>query len=124
MQVMVTSRPDIAFAVGLVSRFISQPRQSHWEAVKQIMRYLKGTIDIGLTFGKSTKPLPLAVYADADYANNTDTRRSVTGYCFLLADGAVSWRSRRNKQLLCHQLRPNIWRLPRLLQKPFGYVNY
>jgi hypothetical protein len=73
MYLMVSTCPDIAFAVGLVSRFLSNPRQSHWKAVKQIMAYLKGTADVGLTFDGQDSSLRLFGFVDADWANDAET---------------------------------------------------
>jgi hypothetical protein len=95
MYAMVGTRPDLAFAVGLASRYLSQPRQSHWKAVKQILAYVKGTLDVGLVYGGLDANAQLVGYTDADWANDVDTRRSVTGMVFTLAGGAVSWKSRR-----------------------------
>jgi hypothetical protein len=95
MYAMTGTRPDIAFAVGLVSRYLATPRESHWRAVGQIFKYLRHTVDTVLTFDGSKHDLQLRGYSDADWGNDLDTRRSVTGYVFMLAGGAVSWRSRR-----------------------------
>jgi len=84
MYLMQGTRPDIAFSVGLVSRFLSAPRESHWSVVKQIVRYISGTLDLGISG-----------YADADWGNDLNTRRSVSGYCFIIGNGVVSWRSKR-----------------------------
>ena len=92
MYVMVCTRPDIAHAVGLVSRFKSNPGKEHWCAVKWILRYLKGAIDVGLLFGKGSS-LSVRGYVDADFAGDIDNRRSTTGYVFTLAGGPVSWKS-------------------------------
>ena len=92
MYAMVCTRPDIAHAVGLVSRFMSNPGKEHWCAVKWILRYLKGTTDVGLLFGKGSS-LSVRGYVDADFAGDIDNRRSTTGYVFTLAGGPVSWKS-------------------------------
>ena len=69
---MVCTRPDIAHAVGVVSRYASNPGKQHWEAVKWILRYLKGTTDLPLCFGK--EDLVLRGYVDADFAGDHDSR--------------------------------------------------
>lgn len=91
---LTISRPDIAFAVGVVSRFMQKPRKTHLEAVKRILRYVKGTIDWGL-FYKNGVQSKVSGYCDADYAGDHDTRRSTTGYVFNLGSGAISWCSKR-----------------------------
>ena len=95
MYAMVCTRSDIAYAVGVVSRFLSNPGRHHWEAVKWIMRYLRGTFKLKLTFG-SGKPI-LVGYTDSDMAGDVDNRRSTSGYLMTFSGGAVSWQSRLQK---------------------------
>ena len=95
MYAMVCTRPDIAYAVGVVSRFLSNPGKKHWAAVKWILRYLRGTSKICLCFN-SEKPL-LYGYADADLAGDMDSRKSTSGYMMTFAGGAVSWQSKLQK---------------------------
>lgn len=91
----VTTRPDIAHAVGVLARYMAAPRTGHWTTAKGVLRYLAGTRNHGLVFGTTDKTL--RGYCDADYASDTDTRRSTTGYVFLLNGGAISWSSRRQQ---------------------------
>ena len=95
MYAMVCTRPDIAYAVGVVSRFLSNLGRQHWEAVKWIMRYLRGTSKLKLTFG-SGKPV-LIGYIDSDMAGDVDNRKSTSGYLMTFLGGAVSWQSRLQK---------------------------
>lgn len=95
MYAMVCTRPDIAHAVGVVSRFLANPGKEHWTAVKWILRYLKGTSKLCLCFG-SAKPV-LEGYTDADMAGDVDSRKSTSGYLFTFAGGAVSWQSKLQK---------------------------
>ncbi|WKA07403.1 hypothetical protein VitviT2T_025235 [Vitis vinifera] len=95
MYSMVCTRPDIAYAVGVVSRFLSNPGRLHWEAVKWIMRYLQGTSKLKLTFG-SGKPV-LVGYTDSDMSRDVDNRRSTSGYLMTFSGGVVSWQSRLQK---------------------------
>ncbi|CAH9131081.1 unnamed protein product [Cuscuta epithymum] len=92
MYAMVCTRPDIAHAVGVVSRYLSNPGREHWEAVKWILRYLKGTSKLCLCYG-GAKPI-LEGYTDADMAGDLDSRKSTSSYIFTLAGGAVSWQSK------------------------------
>lgn len=90
------TRPDIAYAVHSMSRFNSCYTAVHWQAVKRIMRYLSGTINYTLTYSRSQKTevgRNLVGFTDADWASDVDNRQSVTGYVFLMADGAVAWLS-------------------------------
>lgn len=97
MFLATVSRPDIAYAVNAVSRHLNCYNDSHWQAVKRIFRYLLRTPNLGILYGNSEKGLQLEGYSDADYASDLATRRSTTGYVFMLAGGPVSWTSQRQK---------------------------
>ena len=90
----VATRPDIAQAVGVVAKFCSKPHEAHLTAVKQILRYLKGTSDLGLKFVKSDCAEPVG-YSDADWAGDTDDRHSTTGNLFLMSGSPMSWLSKK-----------------------------
>jgi hypothetical protein len=92
MYAMIATRPDIAFAVGVVSRYMSNPGKKHWQAVKGVLRYLKATRNMRICYG--SQELSVKGYTDSDYAGDLDNRRSTSGYVFTMAGGAVSWRSR------------------------------
>ena len=92
MFAMICTRPDIAHAVGVVSRYMAEPGREHWEAVKRIFRYLKGTSDVALCYGESG--LTVKGYVDSDYAGDLDGSKSTTGYAFTLSGGTVSWVSK------------------------------
>ena len=92
MYAMVCTRPDIRYAVGAVRRFMSNPGKEHWNAVKWIFRYLKGTSNVCLRFG-SSKP-HLDSFTDSDMSADVDTSRSTSGYVMTYAGGVVSWQSR------------------------------
>ena len=89
------TRPYIAFAVGNVARFCSESTQVYFSAVKRIMRYLKGTHDLGLLYCKHSTALACIGYSDADWGGSLDDRKSTSGYVFQLSGAAVSWRSRK-----------------------------
>ena len=95
MYVMICTRPDIAQAVGAVSRYMNNPGKLHWEAVKWILRYLRGTTSKALCFKDGD--MVLTGYVDADLAGNVDIRRSTTGYVYTLGGTAVSWGSQLQK---------------------------
>jgi hypothetical protein len=95
MYAMVCTRPDIAHAVGVVSRYMNNPGKEHWEAVKWILRYLKGIATHALCFGGSD--IVLQGYVDSDMAGDKDSRRSTTGYVFTVGGITVSWISKLQK---------------------------
>lgn len=96
MYLMLATRPDIAFAVGIVSRYLDRPSIQHIKAVKRIFRYLKVTKDLGIIF-KKTNLFSLSCYSDADYAGDPITRRSTNGYVLFLGGNPISWSSRRQQ---------------------------
>jgi hypothetical protein len=95
MYAMVCTRPDIAHAVGVVRRYMNNPCKEHWEAVKWILRYLRGTTTHALCFGGSDTFLQ--GYVDLDMAGDKDNRRSTTGYVFTIGGTTVSWISKLQK---------------------------
>jgi hypothetical protein len=92
---MVCTRLDIAYVVGVVSRFLSNPGREHWNAVKWIMRYLQGTSKLSLSFG-SGKPM-LVGYTDSNMVGDVDTCKSTSGYLITFSGGVVSWQLRLQK---------------------------
>ena len=91
---LTLTRPDITYAVSVISRFMQKPKKPHLEAIKRILRYVKGSIDYGILY-HNDRNFEVAGYCDADYAGDLDTRRSTTGYVFKLGSGAASWCSKR-----------------------------
>ena len=95
----LATRPDIAYAVNVLSRFISAPLPQHWDAVKRVLRYLKGTAHIGLVYRANEEGTDRIVlgptYADADWAGDMDDRRSTTGVVMKINGTAVSWKSKK-----------------------------
>ena len=86
---MVCTKPDIAHAVGVVSRFMSRLRKQHWEAVKWILRYLRGSSNTCLCVTGAS--LKLQGYVDVDFAGDIDSRKCTTGFVFTLGGIAISW---------------------------------
>ena len=92
MYAQTCTRPDISFVVGMLGRYQSNPGVHHWKAAKKVLRYLQGTKEDMLIYRRSNN-LEVIGYSDSDYAGCVDTRKSTFGYLFLLADGAISWKS-------------------------------
>ena len=93
MYAMLSTRPDVALALSLTSRFQSNPGMDHWTAVKNILKYLKRTRDMMLVYGGCEEELGVKGYVDASFDTDPDDSKSQTGYVFLVNGGAVSWRS-------------------------------
>jgi len=98
MYAMLGTRPDIAHAISKLAQYSSDPRKQHWNAVKQLVRYLATTADYGLTYNgehEGDMEPHLVGFTDSDWGNDQDTRRSTTGYVFRMAGGVISWKSKR-----------------------------
>jgi hypothetical protein len=91
---LTITRPDLSYAVSRISSYMSQPQQAHLDAAKHILRYIKHTLDYGILY-KANLPLILSGYADADWGSCPETRRSMGAYIFTLANGPISWQSKR-----------------------------
>lgn len=94
-------RPDIAYVVSVVSRFCNQHNQSHWSAIKRILKYLVGTVNYGILYESGGRKLNLELeligYSDAKFAGDVDTRRSTSGYVFCINGSLVTWSSQRQR---------------------------
>ena len=111
MYAAIGTRPDIAFSVGALSRFLSNPGRHHWKEAKRMLTYLKGTSHYAIQYsssmsspGKATgysrgvamKPVesPLEGFSDSDWAGCVDTQRSTSGFVWMMNGGTICWRSR------------------------------
>lgn len=93
MYAMICTRPDLAFSVGLVSRFMSNPSKEHWPAVQWVQGYLVGTQSVGLVFKKRSEKFSVEGYSDSDFGDDLDRRRSTTGFIFRVGGNTVGWKS-------------------------------
>lgn len=87
------TRPDLAFAVSILSRFSTNPGELHWMLAKRVLRYLKGTSHYGIKYTKNQDLL--TAYTDSDWAGDVDDRKSCTGNVIILANGPISWKSKK-----------------------------
>ncbi|KAL5555019.1 hypothetical protein UlMin_037255 [Ulmus minor] len=92
MYAQVCTHSNIAYIVGMLGRYLSNSRMDHWKAAKQVMRYLQRTKDYMLTYRRSDR-LEIVGYSDLDFARCLDSRRSTSSYVFMMAGGAISWKS-------------------------------
>lgn len=91
---LTITRPDISYAVHIVSKFMQAPRNLHLAAVRRLIRYLIGSSTRGLFFPQHST-LTLTSYSDADWAGCPDTRKSITGWCIFLGDALISWKCKK-----------------------------
>ena len=94
MYVTIGSRPDFAFSIGKLSQCCDNPSKNHWAGVKRLLRYVIGTHDFGILFD-DTQSTEIRGFSDANRAGCKTTRKSTSGTVFLIAGGAVSWRSKK-----------------------------
>ena len=94
LQYLTITRPDLAHSVNSVSQFLHAPTDVHFQVVKRILRYVKGTLNFGLQFTSSSS-MGLVAYSDADWAGCPDTRRSTSGYSIFLGKNLVSWSAKK-----------------------------
>ncbi|KAJ7961115.1 Retrovirus-related Pol polyprotein from transposon TNT 1-94 [Quillaja saponaria] len=91
---LTCTRPDILYAVGVVSRYMEFPTSTHMKTAKRILRYLRGTLDYGL-FYSSSHIINLVGYCDSDFAGDLDDRKSTTSFVFFMGNNAISWVSKK-----------------------------
>ena len=96
LQYLTFIRPDIAYAVQQICLHMHDPREPHLAALKRILRYVKGTLHLGLLLRPSTST-DLVVYTDADWAECPDMRKFTSGYAVFLGDNLISWSSKRHR---------------------------
>ena len=91
---LMVTRPDLAYAVSRLSSYMSLPQNTHLEAAKHVLRYIQGTIELGILYNSNATPT-ISGYADADWGSCTETRRSMGDYIFTMAGGSITWQSKR-----------------------------
>lgn len=93
----ITTRPDICAAVSALSKYQSRPSDAHWSGLKRILRYLRGTMDTCIVYQHQNNANVLIGYADADFANDEDNRKSVSGYAFQVYGNLVAWATKKQQ---------------------------
>lgn len=97
LRYLTHTRPDITYAVGVVSRFMERPTVKHQQAVKHILRYVKGTVNYGLAYENEQSGKILVGFSDSDLAGDVVDRRSTGGMCFYLNKSLISWTSQKQR---------------------------
>ena len=88
----VSTRTDLANAISVLSRFMSNLGKKHWNAMKWLLRYIKGTIKVGLVYEKAKGDVWLDGFVDSDYGGDRDKRKSTTYFVFCLSSCCISWK--------------------------------
>ena len=130
--ISVMTRPEISYQVGQLAKYVSKFGNKHVNAVKHCLRYLKGTILMGITYRKSSAPTTIQIFSDATWANDCEMK-SVSGNIFLLCGGAISWRAKTQPSIAvsscdseytaCYDTAKEAV-YTRLLLKELGFKNY
>jgi hypothetical protein len=90
LRYLVNTRPDLAYSVGFLSKFCERPIEEHLAAVKRIIRYIIGTLNLGCQYGRGDQ-WRLIGYSDSDLACDLDTSRSTEGMAYFLGNNLISW---------------------------------
>lgn len=99
MYASLTTRPDLSAAVNYFSQFQSCPNEEHWVHLKRMLRYIKGTMDVGLVYKADSEAQLVEIFTDADWANDSTDRRSVTGGVVKLLGCTISWITRKQQSV-------------------------
>ena len=94
LRYLTCTRPDISLSVGIVSRFMEEPVYTHWKALKRILRYIQGTVSLGMFYSNSDK-YKLVGYSDSDWCGDIDDRKSTSRYVFFMGNTAFTWLSKK-----------------------------
>lgn len=111
------TRPDISYAVGIVSRYMEQPTVLHLDTVKRILRYIKGTIHYGLVYSKGSRNHLLTGFSDSDLADHVDDRKSTSGMVFYLNESMITRMSQKQRCVALSSCEADLWQQ---LVKEFG----
>ncbi|OWZ13835.1 polyprotein [Phytophthora megakarya] len=100
LYITTCTRPDVAYIVTQLSRFLENPGQQHWKAAIRVLRYLKGTRDLGIVYNGNKGKVELTAYTDADWGSNLDDRRSVSGTMVMISGAPVVFKSKYQRMVV------------------------
>lgn len=92
---LTVKRPDISYAISVVSQFMQKPQTPYWTAIIRILKYLKSTPKQGIFYKKGGNPLEVQCYVDSDWAGSTFDRRSTSGFCIAIGGNKIVWKSKK-----------------------------
>ena len=101
MFLAMITRLDISYSVGVLSRYADKPKRAHWNGIKRVIKYIKGTSNYGLFYGRndSSKNVKIVAYSDTDFVGDYETRKSTSGYVIKLGQDLISWSSRKQQKV-------------------------
>jgi len=118
---MVCSRPGLSYAISVISRFMANPGQVHWQTLKWVLRYLNGSLKGGLKYTRSQPGRDaLKRYVDADYASNVDTRKSLSRFVFTLFGTTVTWKANQQSVVALSTTQESTLPMLKGSRKPYG----
>ncbi|XP_047309687.1 secreted RxLR effector protein 161-like [Impatiens glandulifera] len=94
LRYLTSTRPDLMLIVGITRRFMEDPSYTHWKALKRILRYVRGTLSLGIFYSKSDN-YRLVSYSNSDWCGDVDDQKSTSGYVFLLGNTTFTWLSKK-----------------------------
>ena len=111
MYLAVSTRPHLAYIVGVLSRYMENPDTTHWQGIKRVFKYLKRSIDRGITYKINSQDATFSMYCDSDWGGDNDTRKSTSGWIGFINGGPVSWTSRKQTVTATSTtLKQSLWR--------------
>ncbi|XP_071705379.1 uncharacterized mitochondrial protein AtMg00810-like [Rutidosis leptorrhynchoides] len=123
LQYLAMTRPNISYATNKLSQYMHSPSEEHWNSIKRLLRYLKGTIYHGLFLCRG-KSLTLQAFSDSDWGGTNEFVRSTTGYNLYLGGNVISWKSSVKNQFPIPQRKLNTKPLRMPLLKSYGFGIY
>jgi len=121
MYAMVATRPDIAFSLSILSRFLHKPIKLHLQLAIYVLRYLKGSLTQSIVYSKYSDNIEIIGLTDADWGGCYNTRRSMTGYIYFLAGGAISWKSMRQNSITLSSQQAEYYSLSESIREAVWY---
>ena len=118
MYAMVCSRPNLAYVVSAIERYMEKPGKEHWKAVQWIMRYLRGSNSVFLQFGRTRDEV--VRYVDFNYVGDLDKSRSLIGYVFTIGGWAISWKATLQSIVALSTIEAEYMETINLVKRPFG----
>lgn len=94
MYLIIETHPEVAFAIGKLSKFCGRSERKHWYAVKHLLQYISGSKSVCICYGRNANLVPYG-YRKSDWGGDVETRKLVSGYLFMMAEGEISWASRK-----------------------------